>query len=326
MGLFDKKTNLDSLSVEQQYGMWFLNLLNPSKRANAYAELEKLEGILPEAGIVVGQYYQASDIAKARVHFKVAADANIAEGYWGYANTFNHSYVPDLNQASDKTWIENCLSAAELGCADAQNEMGNMCNRNNCLAEAMYWYEMALTNEHPEGQYGVMGIAQKWKAAGSDTEYKKYTSLYTKERHQASILFLQLINQNAPNDFIDQMMRLMLNSTEIAGYILASLFEDSGNLQMAYKCYNALSFDNFPHALRCYSDMLVTGRGVDKDIPSAYRFYEQAALKGERAAMFVMGEKCRSEGDKYKAAYWYGQSYCRGYDMAATRLSQMTGK
>ena len=80
-----------------------------------------------------------------------------------------------------------------------------------------------------------------------------------------------------------------------------------------------------PHALKCYADMLATGRGVEKNITEAVRKYEEAAELGERDAMFITGEFTK-EKNKYMAAYWYGLSHTRGYKYALTRLVQLSKK
>lgn len=89
-----------------------------------------------------------------------------------------------------------------------------------------------------------------------------------------------------------------------------------------HRMYNMISFENDPHGLRCYADMLFAGRGVQKDVQSAIRFYQMAAERGEREAMFIMGEFVKVS-NKNLAAYWYGLSHTRGYEHALARLTQL---
>jgi len=77
------------------------------------------------------------------------------------------------------------------------------------------------------------------------------------------------------------------------------------------------------YALRCYADMLLAGKGTEKDMEAAFRMYEQAARNGNATAMFVMGQKAVKDGDKDLAACWFGQAYSRGFEMAGEWLSKL---
>ena len=115
----------------------------------------------------------------------------------------------------------------------------------------------------------------------------------------------------------------MLDGVVMAGFTMASLAEVKNDLESAYWFFNTTAFTNHPHALRCLADMKMAGRGTTRDVMGALSLYEQAAHKGNPAAMFVMGEKARKENDKYLAASWYGRAYVRGFDMAGDRLSML---
>ena len=99
----------------------------------------------------------------------------------------------------------------------------------------------------------------------------------------------------------------------------------SGNLNMAFQAYKAIASEFDPHGLKCYADMLVTGRGTERNIKEAFEQYEEAAECGDIESMFTMGEYYRNEGKRNIAAYWYGKAYARGYAPAETRLIQMAG-
>lgn len=309
-------------SLDEQFGKIYARLLNPTTRSKAYAELDKIYMQYPEAAIVLGQYFQQNDQKRAQMYFKVAADAGIAEGQWGFANTFPHSHVPDMNNANDKTWVTYSLAAAEGGCADAANEMGNICNRKGCYAESMYWYGMAYALDHPSGMAGMQGITQKWMQNGSPKEYRAFTENYTENRHKTALLLFRMF-ESFDKELVDELMALVLGGENLAGFILGKLFEQGNNDEMAYTVYNATAFENHPHALRCYADLLGQGKGCEKDIPAAMRIYRQAAEKGEPSAMFMMGEAARGEKNMPLAAAWYGKAYSRGMEAAGVRLSQM---
>ena len=316
-------SDLDDMHL---FGSIYLTLLNPSTREKGYAELEKMESRFPEAAITLGQYYQGSDPERAMQHYKIAADAGIAEGQWGYANMIPHSYVPDVSDENDKEWVLYCAAAAEGGCPDAANEMGNICHRLGYYAESTYWYGMAYAQEHPDGLISMRGITKEWAQKAIPEEFEAYTSTFTKERYETTLLICKLFNQTTPNNFFDEMMRLTLQGENLAGFILGDIFEQNKNDEMAFKVYNALAFEHHPHALRCYADMLLAGKGTKRDVDAAFRIFEEAADAGNATAMFAMGQKAAKDGDKYQAAAWFGMAYDRGMDMAGEWLTKLAGK
>lgn len=86
--------------------------------------------------------------------------------------------------------------------------------------------------------------------------------------------------------------------------------------------YNALAFENDAHAVKCYADMLATGKGVERDMQNAVRFYSLAAEPGERSAMFVVDEFTKGQ-NKNLVAYWYGVSHTRGYEHSLQWMIQL---
>lgn len=305
------------------YGKAFLQLLDINTREAGYAEMEKLESTYPEAGVVLGQYYNGTDQQKAKKHFKIAANAGIAEGLWGYAGIIPHSDIPDDSDVMDKEWVKCCLAAAEGGSADAAHEMGNICHSKGFYEESTYWYGMAYELDHPDGMNSLKGITREWMQKGVSKEFRAYTESFTEERRATALLILELFTQSAIERTLDDLMKLALKGENLAGFMLAEVFEKNNHDDMAYKVYNALAFENHPHALRCYADMLLAGKGTARDIEGAFRFYEQAALAGNAASMFAMGQKAVKAGDKLLAACWFGQAYSRGMEMAGEWLSQL---
>ena len=310
-------------TIMQCIGSSILASLNPDKREGIYLGLESFEKYYPEVGILIGQYYQGSDLKKAREHYKIAADAHIGEGEWGYAGTISHSYIPVQTNSNDVEWEMYCLRAAENGCPDAANEIGNICHRRECIAEAAYWYAMAYFLEHPQGLAGVTGMIQEWVAAGKPEGYKAGTSNYTKQRHEAAIAFLKsMTNVNT----LDELMTLCMAGETLAGLTAAYFFEQAKHDDMAFKAYNMLVMSDkpHPHALRCCADMMISGKGTEKDVEGALKLYEQSAKGGNAVAMYVMGQKAVKEGDTKLAACWFGMAYARGYELAGESLMHIS--
>ena len=306
------------------FGSIYLTLLNPSTRERGYAELEKMESRFPEAAVTLGQYYQGSNPERAKRHFKIAADAGIAEGQWGYSQMLPHPHVLDLNNEKDKEYLKYCLAAAEGGSPDAANEMGNICHRKDFYEESTYWYGMAYALEHPQGMVSLRGITKEWAQQGIVKEFVPHLEGFSDDRHKTSLLLYKMFNQSLDVKDMDELMTLALAGENLAGFILARIMEQGNHDDMAYTIYNALSFENHPYALRCYADMLLAGKGTARDVEKAFNMFEESARGGNEAAMFAMGQKAAKDGDKYLAAAWFGMAYNRGMDMAGEWLSGLT--
>lgn len=318
-------SGIPNMSIEnmRRYGKLMLLLLDPDTREAGYAAMAKMENEFPEAGISLGQYYYGSDQEKAKKHFGIAADAGIAEGQWSYSQLLPHSDVLDLSDTDDKEYLKYCLAAAEGGCPDAANEMGNICHRKEFYAESTYWYGMAYSLEHPSGMVSLRGITKEWATRGKSKAYAPHIEGFTEDRHETTLLLYKMFNQSLEVEDMDKLMKLALGGENLAGFIIAKVFEQHQHDDMAYKVYNALAFENHPYALRCYADMLLAGKGTEKDIEAAFRMYEKAALGGNATAMFAMGQKASKAGDKNLAACWFGMALGRGMEMAGEWLSKL---
>ena len=147
-----------------------------------------------------------------------------------------------------------------------------------------------------------------------DSEKTKYTSELSYDNRTVSLINLS-----------DEYISLNLAGEPLAAYLTGDIFEGTGNMEMAYRMYNAIAHENDAHGLKCYADMLFTGRGVEKDVQGALRMYQMSAEQGDRAAMFVIGEFTKTQNPNL-AAYWYGVAHSRGYQHALQRLIQLANK
>ena len=321
-GIDQENQSEERIGQIEKYGALMLKALDENQRQEAYSKLEEIEEVFPEAGVALGQYYFEMNRQTARRHFKIAADAHIHEGEWGYAGTIIHSSVPRKDIANDVEWEKYCLRAAEGGCPDAANEMGNICNRRGCIVEAAYWYGMAYFLEHPQGLIGVKGILQKWLEAGKPEDYKAGTDHYTNERHQAAVLFLKGMSDKPE---FEKMERLYLRGEVLAGLFYGYLFQKGNANDYAYDAYNMLLLEDcpHPHIMRCCADMLASGTGTEKDVDEAFRLYTRAAKEGNAPSMYALGQKAMKEGNKDLAAGWFGMAYVRGYDLAGESLATL---
>lgn len=74
---------------------------------------------------------------------------------------------------------------------------------------------------------------------------------------------------------------------------------------------------------RNYADMLMAGKGVQKDQQEAFRYYTKAMEKNIPEAAFVVGEFLRSAGDLKGATTAYTKALNLGYAPAQMRLEQI---
>ena len=309
------------LTRQELYGKAWLMIARESQKLDGLAIMRRLDAQgFSEATVVLAMFAYNQEEREQLV--KKAADAGNVEGLWQYTCFLPHSFCPNMNNSNDKKWVDTVLEAAERGSVDAMNEMGNICNRWGHFTESMYWYAMANAHDHPDGQLSMSSLAKKWKSAGCPRTFEKGTAKFDEARFKCSLSYLEWHADKKPSVPLDEIIRYNMNGTPIAAYLAGDIFESDGNLEMAYKMYNVISFENDPHGLRCYADMLAAGRGVNQDMQSAFRFYKLAAELGEREAMFIMGEFLK-ETDKNMSAYWYGLSHTRGYQHALIRLAQM---
>jgi len=325
MGLFgfDKNDTSAGLSDKEKYGQAWLQIVGQKHYARGLQTMQALsdKGFI-EASIALAMFTNNLSLRKAL--YKKAADQNHPEGLWGYSVFLDHAYIPDPDNPDDAKWEAYCLKAAQCGSVDAMNELGNVFNRRNQYPQSMYWYAMANANDIPDGQVSLKGIARKWYNNGMPYAYEA-TAGFTKEKYKCAMFYLEMWAGQKITTPLDEYIRLTLAGEPLAAYLTGDIFENSGNFEMAYKMYNAIAFENDAHGLKCYADMLYTGRGTKKDLQGAFRMYKLSAEKGDRSAMFVIGELTRKQNANI-AAYWYGVAHTRGFEQALQRIMQLAGK
>ena len=325
MGLFDffKKDTSAGLSDREKYGQAWLQIVGQKNRAKGLQTMKELsdKGFI-EGSIALAMFTENASERKAL--YKKAADQNHPEGLWGYSGFLEHSYVPDPDDPDDAKWEAYCLKAAQHGSVDAMNELGNVFNRRDQYPQSMYWYAMANANDFPNGQISLNGIARKWYNDDMPYEYEE-TEGFTEAKYKCAMFYLEMWADQEITTPIDEYIKLNLAGEPLAAYLTGDMFESAGNMEMAYRMYNAIAHENDAHGLKCYADMLFTGRGVEKDMQGALRMYQMSAEQGDRAAMFVVGEFTRKQNANL-AAYWYGVSHTRGYQNSLQRLIQLANQ
>ena len=311
--------------VQLRYANAYLHLLDEKTRSGAYRVIEKLEKDLPEAGITLGQYYQTYDKEKAKEHFKIAADAGIAEGKWGYACLIPHSYIPDPNKSADAEWEKYCLEAAEQEHPDAAHEMGNICHRRGAIAEAAYWYGIAFFSGQTEADISLDGIVNEWIEKGKPTNYIAGTKNHTEKRHKAAIAFLKLnVGDIEPEE---AKWSFDSNPDKLLGYYLGNEFAYAQkDYETSFDIYSKLIKQDSPYALLRYGNHMAQGRGTAKDSDGSNAYKLKAAKLGCVPAMLSMGSNAADKKDYLAAAYWYALGYNRGNKMSGEKLQEMAEK
>ena len=329
MGLFDlfkKKPvqqNSAQLSKEEKYGKAWLMIVGQNRQQGLQLMRELDAAGFIEASIALAMFTE--NPAERKRLAKKAADAGNPEGLWEYCGFLPHSYCPDPTDDQDALWERYCTQAAEAGSVDAMNELGNVYNRRGNHAESMYWYAMANANDHRDGMVSMSGIARSWVNSGAPYDMKPSSAKFDDARHKCALAYLEIHSGKELSVEMDEIISMVLAGVPIAAYLAGDLFEAAENHEMAYKMYNAIAFEKDPHGIKCYADMLFTGRGIERDVNGAVRMYNMAANLGDRSAMFIMGEFTKTQ-NKNMAAYWYGVSHSRGYEHSLTRLKQLAGK
>ncbi len=309
----------------RQYGKAYLLLLDEATRAQGYRMIEMLGPRLPEAGVALGQYYQSFDKEKAKKHFKVAADAGIAEGKWGYACLLEHSSNPDRNNPQDAEWEQYCLEAADAECKEAAHEMGNICHRRGAIVEAAYWYELSFSLGYNEALESVKGIVHEWIQRRCPELFIAGTKMFSEERFNASITYLkQFVRkiqlEEAKLSFDSMPERLL-------GYYVGRQYEfQKKDYDSSFDIYKKAMKTNYPFALDKYGKHVMLGKGVSKDFDGGISYIRKAAKRGCVQAMFSMGGFAVLEKDYLTAAYWYAQCYARGDLQSLQKLQELVDK
>lgn len=326
--LFGKNKNISKghssgvkeLSKEEKYGQAWLYMAS-GRQSDGIRLFKELDAAGYDEGSIALAMYTSDQTERKRL-VKKAADAGNYEGLWEYCGFLQHSYCPVPGNKADDLWLSYCLKAAENGSVDAMNELGNVYNRKNNYAESMYWYAMANANDHPDGAISMAGIARKWVQAGAPRNKMPGSPKFDEKRFKCAISYLEMHADMRVSMPPQEVVPMVLEGVPIAAYLAGDIFEAIGNEEMAYKMYNAIAFENDAHGLRCLADMLMTGKGTERNVNDAIRMYQEAAELGERGAMFVMGQFEKSS-NKLKSAYWYGLSHTRGFEHALSGLMDL---
>ena len=313
------------MSLKERYGKVSIKAYKTGDWSEALEEFQRLENEgLGEASVALGQYAQMSDKSEALSHFRKAAAKGVAEGAWGCAAILGHAFQADVDGA-DKEWYKYCLQAAQGGCCDAMNELGNMYNRRNDYLGAFYWYQMAAYYEHPQGYSAVGGILSKYIAVGMPTLASTIDGVRPKDvKNAISILRCMTKQDKLDNSLMDAFMQAaMEDDNEIMGLFIGHFFEDTvkmdGNARMGYQL---AAHNNSIMGMKCLADMQAYGKGCERNMQAAAEWYQAASNAGEKTACFVMGEFLRKQNPNL-AAFYYSAALRRGYEPAYTRLQQM---
>ena len=307
-------------SFNMQYGAAFSLLLDDSTYDKGLSRIIKLEEEgFAEAGVLLGQIFR-NDPNEAVRHFKIAANKNIAEGCWGLQGYVEHNHVPQNGNKNDEYWVSLVKKAAELGCPEAMNEMGNIENRRGNYFLSAYWYGLSDIYEYPQAVYGCRGIASRWVDAGRPE---------IPEEHIGDPYYEQgrlLIDTDTDNR--ETALNNILNSAEKDNYpaikvFAAKVYEVKGEDEKAFKLYKEASALGDIYASRACADMLMIGKGCEKNFKKAVISYANAAKRGDKNSCFVMGEIERNRGNKNLAKTWYVKAHVRGMEHAIERIRQM---
>lgn len=320
-GDYPEKANEDFSSDEEKYGAAWLKIVSVDKVVGLKMMKDLDRAGFVEASVVLAMF--SEDSSERKFLYKKAAIEDHPEGLWGYCCHLPRSFCPNDSNSDDRKWLDICTKAANLGCADAMNELGNVYHRRKQYPESMYWYAMANAHDHPDGKQSMQGIASEWLKNGKPYCYDKDSEHFNDGKYKVSVAYLEMWASEEATVSIDELIDLVLLGEPLAAYFTGDFFEEGEEYDMAYKMYNAIAFEDDPHGIRCCADMLFRGLGEKQDKERAIKLYKRAADLGERTAMFIAGEFTKQE-EKNIAAYWYGKAHVRGYNAALNRLIQLS--
>lgn len=95
------------------------------------------------------------------------------------------------------------------------------------------------------------------------------------------------------------------------------------NMQQAAFWYKKAADLGDGNGARCFADMLISGKGVERNLQLAMHYYADAADKGVPESAFVLGEFLRNNGDRENALKAYQKAVGGGYTPAQSRIDQM---
>lgn len=312
----------EPVTQEEKFGKFIMDLQDEVTAKQAVFQLELMENSgFAEAAVALGQYYKDTDAKKATRHFTIAANADNAEGYWGLAILTEHNTTPDPDNEQDQKWISYCRKAAELGCADARNELGHIYNRMGHVLPATYWYMLASFFDRPDAGYSLEQMAKKWFFDGKPEDTLEGVEGFDVVQQRAASSALELTCGNDDPDIMQDLIRLSMLGDPMASLMLGQVYENVHDYSSAIKYYDEGIQSKDPQAMRCYADLLMMGNGVEKNEGQAISLYKEAAAHGDRTSMYVLGqyENFVIE-DPYMAAYWYGMSAARGFEAGRSKL------
>lgn len=314
--------NKEPVTQEEKFGKFIMDLQDEDTAKQAVFQLELMENSgFAEAAVALGQYYKDTNAKKATRHFTIAANADNAEGYWGLAILTEHNTTPDPDNEQDQKWISYCRKAAELGCADARNELGHIYNRMGHVLPATYWYMLASFFDRPDAGYSLEQMAKKWFFDGKPEDTLEGVDGFDVVQQRAASSALELTCGNDDPDIMQDLIRLSMLGDPMASLMLGQVYENVHDYSSAIKYYDEGIQSKDPQAMRCYADLLMMGNGVEKNEGQAISLYKEAAAHGDRTSMYVLGQYENFViKAPYMAAYWYGMSAARGFEAGRSKL------
>lgn len=319
---FGKKNELPPRERYGEATLAAIKAMDWEKTKQVLFDLEREK--LAEASVALGQLFSGEDTEEAVRHFKIGADLGNAEAAWGVASNLGHGYIPDI-AGRDGTWYRYCLKAAQGGCADAMNELGNIYNRQDVYLASFYWFQLAGYYEHPTGAQDAQNVVEKWKNHGCPNlednidgvrekdvaGAKAAISVWSGKRKIDQELVRTSMVQGMEGDC--EFLQLFIGDTcEFA-------FHDDATAKMQYQL---AAHNESPCGMRRLGNMLAYGKGCEQNLESAFTWFPAAADAGEKIAQFVMGQVTKQQNPNL-AAYWFMSSYRRGYEPAWDCLEEL---
>lgn len=213
--------------------------------------------------------------------------------------------------------------------------------KGRVFSSAAYWYKRAYQAGELEAKagyercYNPYHIDEYFNITGERSCGTPHINSYVipaqeKQRKDYEDAIEKLNNKPTKEDAIEclRTIRLIASaygcSVPEAQVWMGDFFETvEHDLEKAAEWFKIASDNESADGARCYADMLMSGRGVEKNAEEAVKYYKLAADRGQIEAQFVMGQYYQMNGEFALALKYFHMSMDGGYAPAKEKVVRL---
>lgn len=251
---------------------------------------------------------------------KTAAENDHKSGY--FHNALADCYMKGEGVAQNKEKaLEHYKKAANLGQQEAQVALGNHYEKNEEFPLALNYYELACEHERSDPDFSIEGKISEW--------YREGRNGIPQNEEKAKTWFIRAEAHKEGGDINAKYEWAMILKT------------DSSNQKEAFRFLSDAASKNHPKAQYELGNAYLEGKGIEQDLPEAFRSYIDAIHSARRElgqesnwelptfgiTNLKKTKKDASEGDVMAmltlANYYQDTERLKYYKMAAERYIQL---